>query len=55
MPEVYRLLILDPKSDDFADLLRSFLSSSDKREAILELPEEDAKVLIESVDRVRSS
>ena len=55
MPELYRLLILDPKSGDFADLLRSFLSSGDNRKAILELPEEDAKVLIESIYRVRSS
>ena len=53
--EIHLLLIRDPKSDDLTDLLRSFLSSSDERKAILDVPEEDAKVFLEIIDRVCSS
>ena len=51
-PELHFLLPLDPKSAEFAELFRSFLSLKDERVNILALPEEDAKLFIEIIDRV---
>ena len=46
---------LDPRSEEFLELFRSFLTSKDERKTILELSEDDAKVFIEIIDRVCSS
>ena len=51
-PALHYLPPLDPKSDEFTNLFRSFLFSSDERKTILELSEEDARVFIEIIDRV---
>ena len=53
-PGLHFLPPLDPKSEEFAELFRSLLSSKDGRKDILALSEGDAKVFIEIVDRVRS-
>ena len=54
-PGLHYLPPLDPKSEEFVDLFRSFLSSKDERTNILALSEEDARLFIEIIDRVRSS
>jgi len=46
---------LDPKSEEFVELFRSFLSSKDGRTDILALSDEDARFFIEIIDRVRFS
>ena len=53
-PALHYLPPLNPKSVEFMNLFQSFLSSNDERKTILELPEPDAKVFIEIVDRVCS-
>jgi hypothetical protein len=53
-PGLHYLLPLDPKSEEFAELFRSYLMSKDERTNILALSEEDAKLFIEIIDRVRS-
>ena len=53
-PALHYLPPLNPKSDEFTNLFRSFLLSNDERKTILELPEADAKVFIEVIDRVCS-
>jgi hypothetical protein len=45
----------NPKSKEFEELFRSFLSSKDERTNILALSEEDARLFIEIIDRVRFS
>ena len=54
-PGLHYLPPLDPKSEEFLDLFRSFLSSKDERINILALSEEDARLFIEIIDRVCSS
>ena len=51
-PGLHFLPPLDPKSEEFLELFRSFLSSKDERTNILELSEEDARLFIEIIDRV---
>ena len=51
-PGLHYLPPLHPKSDEFVELFRSFLSSKDERTNILALSEEDAKLFIEIIDRV---
>lgn len=52
-PEFLPLLQLDPKSERFLELFRSFLTF-DKCGTILTLEEEDARLAIEIIDTVRS-
>ena len=51
-PGLHYLPPLDPKSEEFAALFLSFLSSKDERTNILALSEEDAKLFIEIIDKV---
>ena len=51
-PGLHFLPPLNPKSEKFAELFRSFLLSKDERTNILALSEEDAKLFIEIIDRV---
>jgi len=51
-PGLHFLLPLNPRSEEFLELLRSFLSSRDMRTDILVLSEGDARVFIEIIDRV---
>ena len=51
-PGLHYLPPLDPKSEDFVVLFRSFLLSKDERTNILALSEEDAKLFIEIIDKV---
>ncbi|KAF9648265.1 kinase-like protein [Thelephora ganbajun] len=53
-PGLHYLPPLDPKSEEFAELFRSFLMSKDERTNILALSDEDARLFIEIVDRVCS-
>jgi len=54
-PGLHYLPPLNPRSDEFIELFGSFLSSKDERTNILALSEEDAKLFIEIIDRVRFS
>ncbi|KAF9781293.1 kinase-like domain-containing protein [Thelephora terrestris] len=54
LPGLHTLSPLDPKSEEFLELFRSFLSK-DERATILALSREDARVFIEIIDRVRFS
>ena len=54
-PGLHYLPPLNPKSKDFAELFRSFLSSKDERTNILALSEDDARLFIEIIDRVHFS
>ena len=47
-----RLTSLEPGSDEFLGLFRSFLTTKDKSKATLALSDEDAKVFIEITDMV---
>ena len=53
-PGLHYLPPLDPRSEEFVELFRSFLSSKDERTNILALAEPDARLFIELIDRVRS-
>lgn len=50
-PGLHYLPPLDPKSEEFLDLFRSFLMSKDERKTILELSEGDARIFIDIIDR----
>jgi hypothetical protein len=52
-PGLHFLLSREPKSKEFRELFRSFLSSKDERTCILQLSEGDARLFIEVIDRVR--
>lgn len=54
-PGLHYLPPLDPESSEFAELFQSFLSSKAGRSDILALSEEDAKLFVEIIDRVRFS
>ena len=54
-PGLHYLSPLDPKSEEFVELFRSFLSSEDERANILALSGEDARLFIEIIDGVRFS
>ena len=53
-PGLHYLPLLDPRSEEFVELFRSFLSSKDERTNILALAEPDARLFIELIDKVRS-
>ena len=52
-PGLHYLPHLDPRSEEFVELFRTFLSSKDERTNILALAEPDAKLFIELIDTVR--
>ena len=53
-PGLHYLPPLDPRSEEFVELFRSFLWSKDERTNILALAEPDARLFIELIDRVCS-
>ena len=53
-PGLHYLPPLNPRSEEFVKLFRTFLTSKDERANILALAEPDAKLFIELIDRVCS-
>ena len=54
-PDLYLIQSCDPKSEEFLKSFRSLLSSERESKHILALPENDARLFIEIVDKVCSS
>ena len=52
-PGLHYLTPRNPKSEEFLGLFRSFLLSKDERASIILLSEEDARLFIEIIDKVR--